>query len=195
MAFLYWTGMRLDEMLSAKIGDITLFEGRHSVRVIGKGNKLRTIPIDDSLVELLQKYIAAFHGKMRRKDDLLFYSPYHHMKAKLSQEAFAKRLRLYAKSAHEKCPDVPLDMHAHIFRHSRATHWREDGVNIPEIMELLGHSSIQSTMIYQTVTFEDKLKAMEKMADETVNCMPKKWRDPEYADIITLLNLKGKVSK
>jgi site-specific recombinase XerD len=95
----------------------------------------------------------------------------------------SKRLKLYAERAHFKCSEVPLDMHVHVLRHSRATHWRENGLNLVEIMELLGHSSYQSTLIYQTVTDQQKREAIEKMADEEVNHLPKKWLLPENTSL------------
>ena len=179
----YGTGMRLDEVLSLKVKDLTMVKGKGAVHILGKGNKLRTIPLLDNLVDCLCSYMNEFHGRTPKANDLVFYSPCHSMRAKLTQPAISKRLKLYAESAHFKCSEVPLDMHAHVLRHSRATHWREEGLNLVEIMELLGHSSYQSTLIYQTVTDQQKREAIEKMADEEVNNLPKKWLLPENTSL------------
>jgi site-specific recombinase XerD len=179
----YGTGMRLDEVLSLRVKDLTMVKGKGAVHVLGKGNKLRTIPLLDNLVDCLCSYMNEFHGRTPKANDLVFYSPCHSMRAKLTQPAISKRLKLYAERAYFKCSEVPLDMHAHVLRHSRATHWREEGLNLVEIMELLGHSSYQSTLIYQTVTDQQKREAIEKMADEEVNNLPKKWLLPENTSL------------
>ena len=53
---------------------------------------------------------------------------------------------MYAERTHEKCSDVPLDLHAHHFRHARASHWLEEGMNIVEISVLLGHEQLYGTI-------------------------------------------------
>lgn len=50
------------------------------------------------------------------------------------------------------CKDVPIGLHAHQIRHAAATHWLEDGMNVAEIQYLLGHESIQTTMVYLEIT-------------------------------------------
>lgn len=183
MLLTYGTGARLNEILSMRIKDIVLKKGKGLVHIVGKGNKLRTVPLLDDLVNCMSSYVKEFHGKTQNEEDLLFYSPCHGIRGKLTQTAITKRLKLYALNANENCPDMPKDFHAHVFRHSRATHWREEGMNIIEIKELLGHSSLQSTMIYQTVSYRQKREAMEKLGDNEINNMPKKWTLPENASL------------
>ncbi len=192
MLLAYGTGMRLDEVLSLKIKDLTMVKGKGAVRVLGKGNKLRTIPLLDDLIDCLCSYMNEFHSRTPKENDLLFYSPCHNMRAKLTQPAMSKRLKMYAERAHATCSEVPLDMHAHILRHSRATHWREEGLNLVEIMELLGHSSYQSTLIYQTVTDQQKREAIEKMADDEINNLPKKWLLPEKMSLAEAFGIHTK---
>ena len=59
-----------------------------------------------------------------------------------------------------------MNLHAHQFRHAKASHWLEDGMNIVQISFLLGHSSIKTTMVYLDVTTEAELKAMATLDDE-----------------------------
>ena len=68
--------------------------------------------------------------------------------------------------AHDKCSDVPLDLHAHQFRHAKASHWLENGMNIAKISNLLGHENIQTTMVYLDITTEQEEKALETLEDE-----------------------------
>ena len=145
----YGTATRIDEVLSLKIRQINLKANKPYITVIGKGSKIRSAYLMSGLVTTLKKYIGTFHGEEPNPDDYLFYSSWHGEKAKLSQKAVRKRLKVYAAKAHEICLDVPLDLHSHMWRHAKATHWLEDGINIVEISKLLGHESLETTMKYQ----------------------------------------------
>ena len=107
----------------------------------------------------------------------------------LTQPAVDKRLKMYAKRAHEKCSDVPLNLHSHLWRHSMACHWREDNINIVEIKELLGHKSLQSTMVYQDVTEQQKKEAINTLEDTITKAMPKKWKAAANKDLLAYLGL------
>ncbi len=69
-------------------------------------------------------------------------------------------LKICAETAHESCPEVPLDAHAHQFRHAKASHWLEDGINVVQVSFLLGHKQLETTMRYLDITTEDKIKAL-----------------------------------
>lgn len=93
---------------------------------------------------------------------------------KLSQSAVRKMMKKYASACHEKCTDVPLDLHAHQFRHAKASHWLEDGMNIAQISFLLGHSQLETTMIYLDITTEQEVAALATLEDESDrNAVPK----------------------
>ena len=80
----------------------------------------------------------------------------------MSQTAVNNRLKLLADIAYDSCPEVPLGVHAHQFRHARASHWLEEGVNIVQISLLLGHSNLSTTMVYLDVTMEQKHAALSR---------------------------------
>ena len=88
-------------------------------------------------------------------------------------------LRKYAKAAHEVCGDVPLGLHAHQFRHGKASHWLEDGMNIVQISFLLGHEQLQTTMVYLDITAEEKAKALATLEDENDKKVSAKWKNPD----------------
>ena len=94
----------------------------------------------------------------------------------MSAENVNKMLKRYAKLAHGKCSDVPLDIHAHQFRHAKASHWLANGMNIAQISYLLGHENIQTTMVYLDITTEQEEKALETLEDENQRCVGKKWK-------------------
>lgn len=107
----------------------------------------------------------------------------------LIQPAVAKRLKMYAKRAHEKCSDVPLNLHSYLWGHFMACHWREDNTNIVEIKELLGHKSLQSRIVYQEVTEQQKKEAINTLEDTIKKAMPKKWKATANKDLLAYLGL------
>ena len=84
-------------------------------------------------------------------------------------------MRIYAEKAHEKCKEVPLCLHAHQFRHARASHWLEEGMNIVEISVLLGHEQLATTMRYLDISTEDQMKALATLEDENDTKVNAKW--------------------
>lgn len=176
MSFEYGTATRIDEVLSLKINSLKLNTDKPYATILGKGSKIRTAYLMSGLVETLQKYIKVFHGAKPDPYDYLFYSSWHGQKSKLSQEAIRKRLKIYASIAHETCNDVPLDLHSHQWRHAKACHWLEDGINIVEISKLLGHESIETTMVYQDITTEQQMRALATLEDDATSAIPKKWK-------------------
>lgn len=95
----------------------------------------------------------------------------------MSAENVNKMLKKYALIAHETCEDVPLDLHAHQFRHAKASHWLENGMNIAQISYLLGHECIQTTMIYLDITTKQEEKALETLENEVQRNITKKWKN------------------
>lgn len=190
MMLSYGVAARIDEILSLKVLDIHLKAKEPFVILHGKGGRIRSIYLQKRLVEWLKRYLKLFHKTNPKQDDFLFYSPCHGIRGKLTQPAISKRLKLYAKKAHERCKEVPLDLHSHLWRHSMACHWREDNINIVEIKELMGHSSLQSTMIYQDVTEEQKKAAIETLEDTVTKSMRKKWKLPENKGLAALFGME-----
>jgi Site-specific recombinase XerD len=176
MSFEYGTATRINEVLSLKICNLKLSMDKPYATILGKGSKIRTAYLMSGLVETLRKYIKVFHGTNPNPNDYLFYSSWHGQKSKLSQEAIRKRLKIYASKAHETCSDVPLGLHSHQWRHAKACHWLEDGINIVEISKLLGHESLESTMNYQNVTTEQQIRALATLEDEATSTIQKKWK-------------------
>lgn len=189
MMMCYGVAARINEVLSLRINCLHLDVSNPFVTVYGKGGAYRSIYLQEQLVCWLRRYLSVFHGDNPSPDDYLFYSPCKGIRGKLTQPAVAKRLRQHALKAHEKCPEVPLNLHSHLWRHSMACHWREDHINIVEIKELLGHRSLQSTMVYQDVTEKQKLDAIETLGDTVTKAMIKKWKLPSNKDLLTMLGL------
>lgn len=177
MILLYSTAARLDEILSLKIQDLHLASEKPCITIIGKGHKRRTIYIMPKVVSHLQKYIEEYHGNEPDQDAYLFYSRNLGSHGKMSQPAIDKMLKKHAKAAHLICDEVPLGLHAHQFRHAKASHWLEEGMNIVQISFLLGHEQLETTMIYLDITTEREWEALATLEYEKDKNVSKKWKN------------------
>ena len=178
IALLYATAARLDEIRSLKICQLHLHAEKPYVNLIGKGGKIRTAYLLPKIVSYIKIYLRDFHDAIPDPDAYLFYSRVGNKKEKLTEAALAKRIKICAARAHEICPDVPLDAHAHQFRHAKASHWLEDGMNVVQVSFLLGHAQLETTMRYLDISIDDKAKAIATLQSETDPCIPKKWKNP-----------------
>ena len=176
---LYSTAARLDEILSMKNDQLHLSAEKAYVVIIGKGSKIRTLYLLPKVVAHLTRYLREFHGETPDPEAYVSYSRNTGSHGKMTQPAISKMLKKYAKAAHENCRDVPLDLHAHQFRHSKASHWLEDGMNIVQISFLLGHEQLQTTMIYLDITTEEKAKALATLEDENDKKVSAKWKNSD----------------
>lgn len=188
MILLYATAMRLDEALSLQIKHVVL-DGKPCVNVIGKGNKLRTLYLLPKAVSHLKQYIDLFHGANPDPESYLFFSRIKGQHSKMTQAAVSKMLKKYASAANAKNPEVPVDLHAHQFRHAKASHWLEDGMNIVQISFLLGHAQLQTTMIYLDITTEQEAKAMTTLESENDKKVSAKWKKADNS-ISSMCGLK-----
>jgi len=115
MTLLYSTAARLDELLDMKVGQLHLSGNKPFANIIGKGNKVRTLYLLPKTVAHLEKYLLEFHGETSEQDAYLFYSRNTGTHGKMSQPGINKFLKKYAAECHEECPDIPLNLHAHLF--------------------------------------------------------------------------------
>lgn len=192
MVTLYSTAARINELLTIRIKDLNLDAPKPYSIITGKGSKIRTLYLLPKAVGFLRLYMKKYHSEPGSNEDYLFYSSIHGKSCPLSQQAVFKLLRKYAASAHEKCNAVPLDLHAHQFRHAKATHWLEDGMNIVQISFLLGHSSVETTMVYLDITTEQEMAALATIDGEKNQKVSAKWNPQKdtLSDLCGLRKLK-----
>ncbi len=189
LTVLYGTAARIDEVLSMKISCLYLESAKPYVNIVGKGNKVRTLYLPPKAAAHLRQYIHIFHGVNPAPDAYVFYSRNSGSECKMSQAAIRKMLKKYAVSAHDKCPDVPLNLHAHQFRHAKATHWLEDGINIVQISFLLGHEQLDTTMRYLDITTEQEMAAFSTLEEERHKSIKPKW-NPENDSLASICSLR-----
>lgn len=140
---LYSSGMRISELVNMKLNDLSIKVG--FIKVIGKGDKERMIPINSYVGDLLEQYINDYRGEFIKKNDsLLFYNLHGN---KLSRVEFYNILQDILKST-----NITKKVSPHTFRHTFATHLLENGADLRSIQELLGHSDISTTTIYTHIS-------------------------------------------
>ncbi len=152
---LYACGLRVSELLNIKQRDI--IRDHEIVRVFGKGNKERIVPIGNSALNAIGEYqIKARPLFVSNKDpkDILFLSQRGN---KLSRMAIWKFIDKYRQIA-----DLSIHVHPHLIRHSFATHLLEGGADLRAVQEMLGHSSITTTQIYLNLD-KEYIKQMHKL--------------------------------
>ena len=147
---LYSCGLRVSELTNLKITNLYFEEG--FIRVIGKGNKERLVPVSDSVEKEVKLYLNHIRNHMDIKtghEDILFLN---RRGAQLSRIMIFTIIRQLSDAIGLRKTISP-----HTFRHSFATHMVENGANLRAIQEMLGHESISTTEIYTHLS-DDLLK-------------------------------------
>ena len=175
IAMLYTMALRMDEVLSIKIKDMTLDTAKPYVIVVGKGRKARTAYFMKAVLKTLRTYIVREHGKNPNPDAYLFYSRSGGIFRKSSSRGVNKQLKVYAAQARKSCSGVPDNVHSHQFRHSMATHLLEDGMNVFQISKMLGHENVETTMDYLGVTVSMTETAIKKIESTTAQNVKPAW--------------------
>ncbi len=175
MALLYTMALRIDELLSVRMKDVRLVGDNPSLTVVGKGRKVRTLYIMNAPLKLLRRYIDHAHGRNPNPDAYLFYSKVGDQFGKATARGVNKQLDKYAAKARVSCPDIPKHIHSHLFRHSMATHLLEDNMNVFQISKMLGHKSVETTMVYLGVTATMTANAIKKVESESARQVKPVW--------------------
>jgi len=150
---LYLTGMRRAELTGLKDSDVDLVSSE--IKVTGKRNKQRIIPLVKSFIKTLENYIVKRDEAVVRKNNYFFVTDKGN---KLYDKFVYNKVKSYLSAvttADKKSP--------HILRHTFATHMLNRGADLNSIKELLGHANLSATQIYTHNTFE-KLKEIYKQA-------------------------------
>ena len=145
---IYGLGLRVSECCNLKTNQVNLDDG--FVKIIGKGNKERLIPIPDRTKKLMKEYYAKLRPMWQKKNTNVFFINQHGRK--IYSEYVEKMLKENVYKSGIKKKITP-----HKLRHSYATHLLEGGADLRVIQELLGHSDISTTEIYTHVE-EERLK-------------------------------------
>lgn len=138
---LYSCGLRVSELVNLKYEDIFFDEG--FIRVIGKGNKQRLVPVSPSVAKEIDLYEVATRNHMNIQPGNESYVFLNRRGAKLTRVMIFTIIKNLVEKA-----GIRKNISPHTFRHSFATHLLEGGANLRAIQEMLGHESITTTEIY-----------------------------------------------
>ena len=142
---LYGCGLRVSEAVELKISGVYLDEG--FLRVIGKGNKERLVPLGEMAGDALRNYLDSRPAPAdAESDDVLFLNRFGKRFSRVSMFNLVKKQALVAGITKELSP--------HTFRHSFATHLVENGADLRVVQEMLGHESITTTEVYTHIEAE-----------------------------------------
>ena len=179
----YDTGARVQEIADLKVADIRI-EVPATIRLTGKGNKTRIIPMMPQTMNIIKKYMAdyALFDEIKESAPLFF----NRKREKLTRAGLSYILNKYVEKARIYNKDLfPKKMSAHVLRHSKAMHLLQSGVNLIYIRDFLGHSSVTTTEIYAKSNPEIKRKAIEEASP---NVLPKeKFSAKEKEDLFEWL--------
>ena len=150
---LYATGLRVSELVSLKHNQVNLNQG--VMRVVGKGNRERLIPLGDEAVKWLQQFMQGPRTEilLERQTDYLFPT---RRGDRMTRQAFWHIIKRYSKKA-----GIAKELSPHTLRHAFATHLVEGGADLRSVQMMLGHADIATTQIYTHVA-RDRLRAVHR---------------------------------
>lgn len=143
LELLYACGLRVTELTSLQLSQLSLNQG--VVRVFGKGNKERLVPVGEEALRWLQRYMAGTRAELLNgvPSDVLFPS---RRGTQMTRQTFWYRIKIYAQRA-----GIRKHLSPHTLRHAFATHLLNHGADLRVVQMLLGHSDLSTTQIYTHV--------------------------------------------
>lgn len=160
LSLMYDSGSRVQEIID--LTPISLrFDKPAIVKVTGKGNKTRIVPLLDVQVAHLKSYIK--ETRLDEPSANMYPLFFNHRKEKLTRAGITYILKKYAAAAKfQNAAIIPAKISPHILRHSKAMHLLQAGLNIVYIRDILGHVTVQTTEIYARADSKLKREAIEK---------------------------------
>ena len=143
LELLYATGIRVSELIHLRTSNVDLAQGL--IRVTGKGNKQRIVPVHPEAIRSIQHYIEGFRAALLKSKS----SPYLFVTARggpMTRQAFWASIKTNGKKA-----GIFHNLSPHVLRHTFATHLLEGGADLRSVQTMLGHSDLSTTEIYTHV--------------------------------------------
>jgi site-specific recombinase XerD len=160
LSVLYDTGARVQELIDLSAGDVRL-DPPAQVRLLGKGRKMRTVPLMGNTAQLLRDHLR--ENRLDRPEQFempLFQNARHQ---RLSRSGIRYILQKYLFRARSKRPSLNRKVSPHTLRHAKGMHLLQSGISLDMIRDFLGHVDVTTTQIYARANLEMKPTALEKI--------------------------------
>jgi integrase/recombinase XerD len=175
LSLLYDSGARVQEVCDLTVSDIRLDESG-IVKLTGKGDKTRIVPLMKSMVVLLKQYIDENGLQNSAYNSYPLFQ--NRSGTKFTRKGISYILSKYVAIARNQHPDTFTEkISPHCFRHSKSMHLLQSGVNLVYIRDILGHVDIKTTEVYARIDSEMKRKALEKASMGTVSEKAPLWQE------------------
>lgn len=170
LSILYDTGARVQELIDLSAGDVRL-DPPAQVRLMGKGRKMRAVPLMENTVQLLRDHMHENHlDRPEQFDRPLFRNG---CDQRLSRSGIRYILQKHVEKARSKRPSLNQTVTPHMLRHTKGMHLLQGGISLDMIRDFLGHVDVKTTQIYARANLEMKRKALERISDSSpVQAMP-----------------------
>jgi site-specific recombinase XerD len=180
LIFAYETGARMQELLDLRLANIVRNEAGTRVKLHGKGNKTRHVPLLGDTAKHTDAYLAEFH-KDSPKDAFLFFTVHNGQHTQMTPGTVDHFMKKYGRQANLRDSNFPEGLHVHMLRHSIAMAMHKKGIPISYIKDFLGHTSIETTSVYSYADDETIVKALESLDhdDSGVSRGQKNWKGKE----------------
>jgi integrase/recombinase XerD len=167
LSLLYESGARVQELIDLKPSSLRL-DKPALVRLHGKGDKSRVVPLMEQEVKILSAYMEENHLDIPLQSERpLFFNSSGH---KLTCSGVTYILMKYAAMARAFHPElIPRQISPHVLRHSKAMHLLQAGVNLVYIRDILGHVSVKSTEIYARADSKHKRESLERASRDIID--------------------------
>ena len=144
LELLYSSGLRLAELTNLNLGDVDMHDA--TVRVTGKGNKDRIVPVGRHALKALRQW-SITRGDLADADEKAMFVS--NRGTRISSRSVQARVKHWAKRQ-----GIDANVYPHLFRHSFATHMLESSHDLRGVQELLGHANISTTQVYTHLDFQ-----------------------------------------
>ena len=162
LSVLYDTGARVQELIDLSVGDVRL-DPPAQLRLLGKGRKMRAVPLMDNTVQLLRDHLQENHLNRPEQFDKPLFQNAHQQR--LSRSGVRYILQKYLVRARSKLPTLKPTVSPHTLRHAKGMHLLQSGISLDMIRDFLGHVDVKTTQIYARANLEMKRNALEKITD------------------------------
>jgi integrase/recombinase XerD len=173
LSILYDTGARVQELIDISVGDCRLTKPAQ-IRLLGKGRKIRIVPLMQRTVELLRNYLHEQHLDTPEKSDHPLFQSHHNKR--LSRSGVRYIFQKYAQQVRHQHSEFNQSISPHSMRHTKGMHLLQGGVSLDIIRDFLGHVDIKTTEIYAKANLEMRRAALEKVSPAPVPKLPA-WKE------------------